>query len=179
MKEQIISKSYAKALIDLAKEANVSIADELTKLSETINQSNDLENLLFLDVFTGEEKQLIAGEIIGKLGLSSLVKNFVNFLIDEKRLGLFPLIFKEVVVIDDHNKGFLRGVIEGYDEQIAPDVKDKLLDYLKPKLGTEVELEYRKNSSITAGYRVTVEDLQLDASVDNQLSKLKDNILNL
>lgn len=179
MKEQIISKSYAKALISLAKDANVSIADELTKLSETINKSNDLENLLFLDVFTGEEKTLIVNEVIAKLGLSSLVKNFISFLIDEKRLGLFPLIFKELVVIDDHNKGFLRGVIEGYDDQINPEVKTKLLDYLKPKLGNDVQLEYIKNSNITAGYRVTVEDLQLDASVDNQLSKLKDNILNL
>ena len=179
MKEQIISKSYAKALIDLAKDTNVSIADELTKLSETINKSNDLESLLFLDVFTGEEKSLIVNEVVTKLGLSSLVKNFINFLIDEKRLGLFPLIFKEIVVIDDHNKGFLRGVIEGYDENVSPEIKNKLLDVLKPKLGANVELEYKKNENITAGYRVTVEDLQLDASVDNQLSKLKDNILNL
>lgn len=179
MKEQIVSKSYAKALLSLATDANIEIAKELTTLSEAINTSNDLENLLFLDVFTSEEKSLIINEIITKLGLSGLLKNFVNFLIDEKRLGLFPLIFKEVIVIDDHNKGFLRGVIEGYDEQISPELKNKLLDYLKPKLGKNVELEYKKNSNITAGYRVTVEDLQLDASVDNQLSKLKENVLNL
>ena len=56
MKEQNIAKVYAHSFLQLATEHNFNVADELTKLTEVINTSNDLENVLFLDVFTTEEK---------------------------------------------------------------------------------------------------------------------------
>ncbi|OUR92934.1 hypothetical protein A9Q84_20710 [Halobacteriovorax marinus] len=177
MKEQIVAKAYAQSLIDLAKEAKVDAAKELTDLNVVINSSNDLENLLFLDVFTVEEKEDVMKEVLSKLSISPIVTNFVNFLISEKRIGIFPLIYKEVIVIDDHNKGFLRGVIEGSDSEVSAEFKAKMTTYLKDKLGINTELTYKQNDNITAGYKVTVEDLQLDASLDNQLTKFKDSVL--
>ncbi|PIK14310.1 F0F1 ATP synthase subunit delta [Halobacteriovorax sp. JY17] len=177
MKEQIVAKAYAQSLIELAKEANVDAAKELTDLSVLINENNNLENLLFLDVFTIEEKESVMKEVLSKLGLAPIVKNFVNFLINEKRISIFPLIFKEVIVIDDHNKGFLRGTIEGSGSDVSPEFKTKMTSYLKEKLGLTTELTYVQNEDITAGYKVTVEDLQLDASLDNQLAKFKDSVL--
>jgi F-type H+-transporting ATPase subunit delta len=177
MKEQIVAKAYAQSIIELAKDAKVDVAQELTDLSALINKSNDLENLLFLDVFTVEDKIAVLDEVLNKLGLSAIVKHFLNFLVNEKRIGIFPLIFKEVIVIDDHNKGFLRGTIEGSDADVSPEFKTKMTNYLKDKLGLTTELTYVKNDDITAGFRVTVEDLQLDASLDNQLAKFKDSVL--
>lgn len=178
MKEQIIAKAYAQSITDLADEQKLSVVDELTKLTETINSSNHLETALFLEVFTVEEKSSVLVEIAKRLKLSTLSKNFLLLLVQEKRLGLFPLIFKEMVVIDDHRKGFMRGVIEGSDEKVNAALKDKIGKYLKARLGVETDLQYVHNPSITAGYRVTVEDLQLDASIDNQLNKFKESILN-
>ncbi len=179
MKEQTVSRAYAQSIIELCEDQKVDVADELTKLTEVINKSNDLETLLFLDVFTADEKITVLNEVISKLGLSPIVKNFLNFLIQEKRMGILPLIFKDVIVIDDHKKGFLRGVIEGREDEVSPEFKTKMISYLKEKLGTNAQLEYRKSENITAGYKVTVDDLQLDASLDNQLDKLKDSILNV
>ena len=51
MKESNIAKVYASTFIELGKENNVDVAKELTTLTEVINLSNDLENVLFLDVF--------------------------------------------------------------------------------------------------------------------------------
>ncbi|MDD0854741.1 F0F1 ATP synthase subunit delta [Halobacteriovorax sp. GB3] len=178
MKEQNVSKAYAKALIELGKESKVDVAQELTTLSEVINKSADLETLLFLDVFTVEEKIDVMTKVFEKMTLSSVVKSFVYFLIQEKRIGLFPLIFKEVIVIDDHEKGFLRGTIEGSEDQVSDEFKSKLISYLKENAGIEAQLEYVKNEKITAGFKVTVEDLQLDASLDNQLEKFKETVLN-
>ena len=41
----------------------------------------------------------------------------------------------------------------------------------------KVEVSYSKNDQITAGYKMTVEDLQLDASLDNQFEILRQNII--
>jgi F-type H+-transporting ATPase subunit delta len=178
MKEQIIAKAYAQSIVELASELKLDLAQELTTLSEVINKNNDLETLLFLEVFTAEEKLSVLDVVMDKLKLSTILKNFMHFLVQEKRIGLMPMIFKNVIVIDDHKKGFLRGTIEGSEESIPEDVKNKLKAYLHQKLGKEALLEYTKSENVTAGYRVTVEDLQLDASLENQLEIFKESVLN-
>jgi len=178
MKEQIIAKAYAQSIVELAEETKLDLAKELTTLTETINKSNDLETVLFLDVFTAEEKWGVLEAVATKLGLSQITKNLLNFLINEKRIGLFPMIFKNVIVIDDHKKGFLRGTIEGSESQINDSLKNELKNYLNKKLGKDVVLTYEQNDKIAAGFRVTVEDLQLDATLENQLEKFKSDVLN-
>jgi F-type H+-transporting ATPase subunit delta len=178
MKEQIIAKAYAQSLVELSDELKLDLAGELTTLNETINKNNDLETVMFLEVFTNEEKLSVMDAVMGKLGLSQIMKNFMQFLIQEKRIGLLPMIFKNVIVIDDHRRGFLRGTIEGSEDSIPADVKEKLKVYLKAKLGREPILEYSQNENVSAGYRVTVEDLQLDASLENQLDNFKESVLN-
>lgn len=178
MKEQIIAKAYAQSIVELGVELKLDLVKELTTLTEAINKNNDLETLLFLDVFTAEEKLGVLNEVMKRLGLSQITINFMQFLIQEQRIGLMPMIFKNVIVIDDHNRGFLRGTIEGSEESIPADIKEKLKTYLQQKLGREPILEYKKSSNVTAGYRVTVEDLQLDASLENQLENFKDSVLN-
>ncbi len=178
MKDANVIKAYAHALTDLSVEAKVDIAFEITTFSELINNANDLENLLFLDVFTIEEKKLVLDEIFSKSDFSSIFSNFVNFLLAEKRLNFFPMIFKEIIVIDDHKKGFLRGTIEGSSNDISEEFKKKIAEFLKEKLSIEPQLTYNQTDKISAGYKITVEDYQVDASLENQLNKLKETILN-
>jgi F-type H+-transporting ATPase subunit delta len=177
MKEQSVAKVYAKSFLEIGDEKKIKIADEMVALTELINKSNDLENVLFLDVFTLEEKKTIFTEVAKKLNLSELSTEAVKYLIDEKRIGILPLIIKEIIVIDDERKGFMRGTIEGSDAQIDPAFKTKIESFLKTKLGREPHLDYVQNNQISAGYKVTVEDLQLDASLDNQLEQFKQSIL--
>ena len=177
MKEQAVAKVYAKSLLELGDEKKIDIAGELTKLTEVINKSNELENVMFLELFTLEEKKVVFTEVAKKLGLSVITTETVKFLIDEKRIGILPLIIKEVIVLDDERKGFMKGTIEGTDVQIDPAFKAKIEGFLKNKFNREPHLEYVQNSNLSAGYKVTVEDLQLDASLDNQLEQFKQSIL--
>lgn len=178
MKEQNIAKVYAESFIQLGKEKGVNMADEMTKLTETINASNELETLLFLDVFTAEEKLSVFDEIAKKLSLAPLLSSAIKYLVEQKRIGLFPLIFKEVIVIDDEEKGFLRGEILGASDEISEEHKQKLMASLQKYIGDKQPvLTYKKSDEVTAGYKVTVDDLQLDATVDNELKHFKNSII--
>ena len=64
MKEQIIAKAYAQSIVELGSELKLDLVKELTTLTETINKSNDLETLLFLDVFTADEKLNVLNEVM-------------------------------------------------------------------------------------------------------------------
>jgi len=177
VKLQSISKAYAKSITELAEEKKIDIAGELTDFNVLINENNNLETLLFSDVFSVEEKTSVLKFIFEKSKVSDLFRNFIYFLLNEKRMGIFPMIFKDVIVIDDDKKGFLRGTIEGSEATVNIELMEKIKAYLVKKLGKNTELEYVQSEKITAGYRVTVEDLQLDASLDNQLEVFKESVL--
>lgn len=177
MKEMSVAKVYAKSFLELGDEKNVKLADEMIALTEVINKSNDLENVLFLEVFTLDEKKSIFAEVAKKLNLSQLSSEAIKYLIDENRIGLLPLIIKEIIVIDDERRGFIKGTIEGNGAQLDEALKAKIVTFLKKKIGREPTLEYVQNNKISAGYKVTVGDLQLDASLDNQLEQFKQSIL--
>lgn len=178
MKEKIVAKAYAKAIFELGESANVDVAGELTKITEVINSSNNLENVLFLELFTIEEKNSVLNAVISKMNISKIVTSFLGYLMGEKRISILPLIFKEIIVLDDHKRGFMRGTIEGSEDSIDDATITKVKAHLKSELGLNPELTYVKNSAITAGIRVTVEDYQLDASLDKQLKDFKESIIN-
>jgi len=178
MKDSSVAKVYAQSIYDIAKEKNIDMAKELTFFTEIINSSNNLENLLFLDIFSPDEKLAVLNELATKIELNELTQNFVKFLVQEKRTNLLPLIIKEVIVTDDHERGFLRGTIEGSEDTLDAEVRNRVVTFLKQKLGKEPILDYQKNSDISAGYKITVEDLQLDASLENQLNRFKETVIN-
>lgn len=179
MKDENISRAYAQALYQLGKEKGVDVAKEITDINESIRLCSDLENLIFLEIFTPEEKLNVVNEVMNRLEVSEVVKKFVQFLIQEKRVNLIPLIYKDLVVIDDHEKGFLRGVVEGGDETITEEFKQRIESFLKSELENKnINLQYSKTNQVTAGYKITVDDLQVDASLESQLNDLKHKVLN-
>ncbi len=177
MKQNTIAKTYAHSLLQLSDEKKEKLVDELVALTEMINKTNMLENVLFLDVFTLDEKKAVFGDLAKKASFSQLLVGCVNFLIEEKRIGLLPLIIKEMVVLDDERKGFLKGTIEGADAQIDAKIVDQMKSFLKQRLGKEPQLAYKQNTNLSAGYRITVEDLQLDATLDHQLDQFKQSVI--
>ena len=173
-----ISKSYANAISQIADETKVDLSSEITKFSELIASSNELENLLHLDVFTLDERIEVINEIFKKDNYSSLFTNFIMFLISEKRFNLFNTIFKEIIIREDLKLGFINGVIEGVDENPNNELLDQIKSYLNEKLGLKAKVAYKVNKNITAGYKATVGDFQIDATLENQLKNFKQQILN-
>lgn len=95
MKEQNISKAYAQSIVELSSDLKIDLAQELTALTEIINKSNDLETLLFLDVFTAEEKLAVLDEVLKKINASQIIKNLMHFLVQEKKNQLISNDFQK------------------------------------------------------------------------------------
>lgn len=177
-KKSQIAKAYASAITQISESSNFNLSAEIVKFSEIISSSNYLENLLSLDVFTAEERISVLEEIFKREKFNEVFINFIKFLVSEKRFDLFSMIYKEVIIREDLKMGFINGVIEGSDDQPNEDLISQIKGYLESKVGLKAKLEYKKNSNISAGYKATVGDLQIDATLENQLKKFKEQILN-
>ncbi len=177
MKELLLAKIYAQALYDLAKAQHLDIEKEFTSFQEAISSSNDLENVLFLDVFSLEEKKMVLSDLFSHLKSPSLLVNFISFLLGEDRLKISLLIYKEMMVLDDNEKGLLRGTIWGAENKAPPAIVERYTKFLDKKLNSTVHLDYQSDSRILGGHRVLVDDLLLDATVNSQIEELKQYIL--
>ena len=78
---------------------------------------------------------------------------------------------------EDLADGFITGTIEGNEETPDQEVIEKLKSYLEKDLKQIAKLNYVKNENISAGYKITAGDLQLDATLENQFDRLRKNIL--
>lgn len=177
MQKDHIEKSYASAIISLAAEQKQNILQEFLKFQELIDTNNSLKKILFFDIFTrGEKRDLLENLLLDK-NFSNLFKNFLFFLVEERRLTLFSSILKEIILDADRSNGFVRGSIVGSESSMDERDLFKIEEIFKGKLKREIKLSYRQDLKISAGVKVRVEDLLLDLSLEKQLKNLKESIL--
>jgi F-type H+-transporting ATPase subunit delta len=173
MKNSIIAKTYAQAVVKIAEEQNCSVFDEVAGFVGLLNKASDLESILFLNVFTFEEKKQILEDVFTKINLHKITQNFLTFLLNEKRLPLLPQIYKELIVIEDASKGFMKVNVEGSQDELDLQAKNAIEKYLQEKLNLKSDISYKKNDQISAGYKVVAGDNLLDATLKTQLNNFK------
>jgi F-type H+-transporting ATPase subunit delta len=177
MKNETISRSYALALLEISNESKIDVKLDLDKVWTLIRESSEFEALLFMDVFSIEERKSVLASVFEKVELESLTKNFILFLIENKRFSLFPSIYTRLTMEKDLADGFITGVVEGSEEDPDNEVIEKLKTHIEKELKQIAKLEYKQNSQITTGYKITCGDLQLDATLENQFDRLRKDIL--
>jgi len=177
MKNDTISKSYALALLEISKENKLNLKHDLDLIWNLIRESSELESLLFMDVFSVDERKTILFDLFKMIDLNKLTENFLIFLVENKRFNLFPSIFTSLTMEQDLADGFITGVVEGSEEEPNQEIIEKLKLHIEKELKQIAKLDYRQNKNITTGYKITCGDLQLDATLENQFDRLRKEIL--
>ena len=90
-----VSRSYAKALLDVATESGLKAADldriesELGEFADAMGASRELYIALTSPIVSGEDKAEVAKAVAGKMGLSKLTAQFMTLV---ARKGRGPAI---------------------------------------------------------------------------------------
>lgn len=174
MNTSSVAKIYEQSLRELAIHQKVNnIGEELKKLIKTINEHPLLAKLLFLEVFSPTEKKEVLLAIFNRLSFSKLMKNFILYLIEERRVDFLPLIYNEFLIEENLQKGFATGSIEGTEDKISKEDTQLLEIFIENRLQLKTQLVYKHNSDIVGGYRIIVGDFLVDATIDYQLDQFK------
>jgi F-type H+-transporting ATPase subunit delta len=169
-----VASRYVKSLLDLAVSQgsldNVHVDMQL--FSNTIDKSRDLELMLKSPVIKHDKKNAILSAIF-KSKVTALTMAFIDILTKKNREPLLPEIAKEF-----HNAfNVYKGVGKASVTTTVPmDAKTRAdFEAIVKKLSNrkEVELEEKVDKDLIGGFILNVEDKQIDASIRNNLKKLK------
>ena len=163
---------YAKAILSLAtdqKTADVVSAD-MKLIANTIAENKDLSEALQSPVVPSTVKKSILLEVFKKSNKTTL--SLIDTLVANNRIDILEQVASKYNVLFDKSKGIELATVTTAIALTA-DLKKKVLAKAKEISGKNVEVENIIDESILGGFILRIGDVQYNASVANQLSKIK------
>lgn len=168
-----VSKRYAKALLNLAKDENllrVAYGD-MYNVNKTILLNKELRLLLKSPIINADLKIKILKSIFYQK-ISDLSMSFIETIAKKGREGLlYEISASFIKLYKNYNNIESAEIItpQPIDDEIRRDV----IDFIAQNSGKEVELTEKIDESIIGGAIINMGDKQLDASVSSSLKALK------
>ena len=176
---EIVAKRWAKALMELALEnENISkedILDDLKEISDTIDSSDELTNVINNPSISTEEKQVVLCKLFQN-SIMPIVYNFIFALNLRKRVSIISEIAvefeKELEKIKNITRVNVTSAIE-LNEDKKEDIKAKI----SKKLSKNVVVEWGVDDDIIAGLIFKIDESIIDNSVRHKLEDLSKEII--
>ena len=162
---------YAQALFDLSTHHQEDL--EALDILNEILKDPEIKRVVFHPSIEKDAKKTMFSNVF-KDKTSDLFIHFIDVLIDNDRLGEVENILDSFKYICDYQSGILNVTIKSNnelnDEQLALIVK-----YLKNKYQkNEVKYTFIKDESLIGGIKIIVGNDLIDATIDDQLLKMKE-----
>ncbi len=163
---------YAKAVLSLANDQNIAetINNDMKLISNTITENKDLSNMLLSPVISASIKKASLLEIFK--GTNALTSNLIETLITNNRIDSIANVASKFNELYDVSKGVQLATVTTA-VPLTDQLKTKVLAKAKELTGKEVAVENIVDESIIGGFILRIGDLQYNASIANQLNKLK------
>jgi F-type H+-transporting ATPase subunit delta len=163
-----VERQYARALFSLAleKDAVELIYQELTNFIDALD---DQAKLFFL-----HPKIEIADkhQVIQKIGISSLVINFLKVLLENSRFELLPVIAAEYQELINEMNEIVEVMIYAKNELSTTNIK-KIKKKLQNKLLKNVVIKQTIDESIIGGFKIEYQGKVIDETINSSLNMLK------
>lgn len=176
MNESQISVRYAKALFQSALEQQV--LDEVYRDMDVLSSTCKLEEfqyMLALPTLQPSQKIKMCASIFEK-HLSQISISMINLVIKNKRETNLPGIARYFRDLYRKDKG-VRTARLVTAEAVDQKTMDGVRKLIKKAYDSEVELSTGVDGNVIGGFVLTIEDKRYDASVANNLRKIKKQLL--
>lgn len=163
---------YAKAVLSLASDENTTdvVNSEMKLIANTISQNKELSDVLKSPVVNSSVKKSVLLEIFGDSSKSVL--NLIDILISNNRIDILSDVAQKYNQLFDASKGIELATVTTA-VALTDDLKKKVLAKAKELTGKDIEVENIIDESIIGGFILRIRDIQYNASIANQLNKLK------
>ena len=177
MIDTTLAKRYAKALVEIGIENNTldKYGADLSAFAQVIDSSRDLKEVLISPVFTKEDKRKIADDVLAMMSADAMVVNFINVLIDRKRIDQLQGINDAFAANVDEIRGITRGEVVSA-EPLSEEELNQVTEVLSSLSGKQVQLKAKVDEFLIGGLYAKVGDMVFDGTIRTQLNQLKESL---
>ncbi|MBM3452982.1 MAG: ATP synthase F1 subunit delta [Bacteroidetes bacterium] len=174
MKGTKSASRYAKALLELAIEQNKVdlVLKDMEFFVDSGNNNYDLLVFLKSPVIKAEKKLSVLNELYSHF--DSLSKSFIQLITKNGREVILVEIASSFIYLVKEYKGIVSVVLISATE-LTKTSKEKILS--KIKVSGTIELTEEIDPTLIGGFIIRIGDVQVDASVNSQLKKLKIDLI--
>jgi F-type H+-transporting ATPase subunit delta len=172
MTSTTVARRYARALYELAEEANA-VADtgrDLAVLAEAVESSGG--EVLGAGLLGHQQRQQLASAIAARLGADGLLGRFLGVLAEADRLGELPAIAVCFAQLEDEAAGRVRATVRTATELADADVAS-IKERFAKLAGRDVVPTIVVDSTLIGGVTVELEGRVFDGSVKTRLERLE------
>ena len=176
---ELVSKRWAQALMELVLEdkkiSKRDVLSDLREVADTINNSDELSNVINNPSISSEEKQIVLCKLFQN-EIIPIVYNFIFALNLRKRVGLIGDIAdefeKELDKVNNITHVAVTSAIELNDSK-KKEIKEKIAS----KLNKEIVVDWGVDSDIIAGLVFDIDETIVDNSVRHKLEDLSKEVI--
>lgn len=170
----VVTSRYAKAILDLAAEKKKvkKIEADMKDLGAMLDASDDLRALVHDPRISKTKQQDVVQALVSKAKLQDITKNFLNVLIENRRLNILDAVIKRVHQDLAEMRGERVAKIKVAQDMSAKQVKE-LEAALAKASGTAITLDVQVDPSLLGGMVITLDSRMIDDSVAGKLERLK------
>ena len=163
---------YAKAVLSMALDTKSedTVNNDMKLIASTIAQSSDLKEMLQSPVIGVSVKKAVLLDVFKEVSTSTL--SLINTLITNKRIDILNDVALKYTQLFDESKGIEVATVTTAVE-LNDALKTQVLAKAKELTGKDIEVKNIVDENIIGGFILRIGDIQYNASIANQLNKLK------
>jgi F-type H+-transporting ATPase subunit delta len=177
MTDSRAAKRYARALFNAALAENIvsSVDDDMAGISAVLASSARVRDFLNVPTTTDSEKLQLLDNVFSDR-VTALTMGFIRLLVRKRRDDMIHAIQIEFAELRRQHEGVTKAVIESSME-LGEDQKNAIVAKIHSATGRRVEPEFRIDSTLMGGVKVTYDNYVLDGTVRGSLNRLRETLI--
>jgi F-type H+-transporting ATPase subunit delta len=173
----VLARRYAKAVIDLAQEADIlkEVGKDLDRIAALFADSHELVNVFADPTIAPGAKEKVLSEVLEKGGVQELTMKFIHVVLGKGRiLGIGEIAQAYREFLDQIENRVRARVVSA--APLSKKEESGISDALSKISGKEITLEVEVDESLLGGVVAYIGSQVYDGSIKNQLTQIKDNL---
>ena len=171
----VVARRYARSLLTLALEKGVleAVNNDMLLVDDVCKHTRDFVHMLESPVINTDKKQKIIIAVFGGK-ISEITMKFFHILTEKRREGFIDDIAAAFREQYKTHKKILTAVITSVNG-IDDETRKKVLEIVKVKAEGEIELQEKIDKNLIGGFKLSIGDTTIDASILRKLNDLRKN----
>ena len=172
------AERYSLALYELSNESNLlpKIEEQCLSILGLINSSKDFKNLIKDPVTKKDDLLKTITSISENYKFETLLKNFLNFLIQKRRLFFLERILQSFIETCSKKRGELKAELKSAKE-LSNEELTKIIEELTKNFSSKIKLNYKYDKSLIGGLVLQIGSTMVDTSIKNKLQQIENKMI--